>query len=349
MPVPGTRDAASSPGRFLPRRALRRRVSGSAVPVLPVLAAALTAGLVVTVAACVPTGSAPPHDGGAPAPSASSLTRPSVNVMTEVFEDTFDRPDGGEIALGDAATGDGGTAEVKLLPKPGEAGTDAQPGAQADGQAEGGDGDGGLLAKLFDAGDLGDAEARQKPIANGLGPNWSTSRPTAWRVENGRLCGEGAHNRGVWLNKVLPVNARIEFDAIATTDQGDLKAEVWGDGHSYATSTSYTNATSYLTILGGWKNTIHALARLNEHGTDRKEIHVDKDSDDPRQRAIVKGQVYRFKIERTDGITVRFSVDGLEYLSFKDPAPLGGFGHDHLGFNEWEAKTCYDNVKVTPL
>ena len=29
--------------------------------------------------------------------------------------------------------------------------------------------------------------------------------------------------------------------------------------------------------------------------------------------------------------------------------PLAGAGHDHFGFNEWEVKTCYDNVKVTPL
>jgi hypothetical protein len=63
----------------------------------------------------------------------------------------------------------------------------------------------------------------------------------------------------------------------------------------------------------------------------------------------VKGQVYRFKVERTDGKTVRFSVDGVEYHSFIDAQPLAGAGHDHFGFNEWEVKTCYDNVKVTPL
>jgi hypothetical protein len=174
-------------------------------------------------------------------------------------------------------------------------------------------------------------------------------RTDAWRIENGQLCAENAHNHGVWLNKVLPVNARIEYDAIALTDNGDLKSEVWGDGKSYATSTSYTMATSYLAILGGWKNSFHVLARLNEHGADRKEIHVDKDSDDPRQRAVVRGQRYQFKIERTDGKAIRMSVNGVEYFSWTDPAPLAGQGHDHLGFNEWESKVCFDNVKVTPL
>jgi hypothetical protein len=130
---------------------------------------------------------------------------------------------------------------------------------------------------------------------------------------------------------------------------GDIKAEVWGDGRSAATSISYTNATSYLAILGGWKNTFHVLARVNEHGTDRKEIKVDKESDDPSQHPVTAGQVYHFKIERTDGKTVRWSVNGVDYLSFSDPAPLVGIGHDHFGFNDWEAKVCFDNVKVTPL
>ena len=142
---------------------------------------------------------------------------------------------------------------------------------------------------------------------------------------------------------------RHSYDAIALTDNGDLKSEVWGDGKSYATSTSYTMATSYLAILGGWKNSFHVLARLNEHGTDRKEIRVDKDSDDPRQRAVVRGQRYQFKIERTDGKTIRMSVNGAEYFSWTDSTPLAGLGHDHLGFNEWESKVCFDNVKVTPL
>jgi hypothetical protein len=182
-----------------------------------------------------------------------------------------------------------------------------------------------------------------------LGPNWYQSQTSVWHIEDGRLCGEGAHNHGVWLLRPIPINARIEFDAVSDSPQGDLKAEVWGDGQSSATSVSYTNATSYLTIYGGWKNTEHVLARLNEHGGDRKEIHVDKDSDDPRQRPVTGGQVYHFKIERTDGKTVRWFVDGVEMLSFADPAPLAGIGHDHFGFNDWEVKVCFDNVKVTPL
>jgi len=280
------------------------------------------------LAACVPTGSAPPFDAGVSATASATPFHPSSNVMTAVFEDNFDRPDSGPEVAADA----GG-----LLEKP-----DAAPPSHEAGAAEGGSSEGGLLAQ-----ELKDAAA---PVAaSSLGPNWTQIKTNAWRIENGKLCGTGSHNHGVWMNKVLPINARIEFDAMSTSDDGDLKAEVWGDGQSAATGVSYNNATSYLAILGGWKNPLHVLARLNEHGQDRKEIKVDKESDDPRQKPVVKFQVYRFKIERTDGKTVHFSVDGVEYHSFVDPQPLAGAGHDHFGFNEWEVKTCYDNVKVTPL
>jgi hypothetical protein len=295
------------------------------------------------LAACVPTGSAPPYDAGA-APALSSSFKPSTNIMTAPFEDDFERPDGGEAPSPLASASAAASASARGAAVHADArtfGLDAGDGtrdAMAVGDAM------TLLAVSADGG----SEASMLH-ANNLGPNWTQMRTNAWRIESGRLCGENAHNHGVWLNRTLPINARIEFDAYAYTDTGDLKAEVWGDGHSYATSTSYTMATSYLAILGGWKNTEHVLARLNEHGSDRKEIKVDKDADDPRQRAVVRGQLYQFKIERTDGKTIRVTVNGNEYFAWADTAPLTGYGHDHFGFNEWEAKVCFDNVKVTPL
>lgn len=308
-------------------------MSSRAILVASPVAASTVVGVLAAFAACVPTGSAPPFDAG-PAPAQTSSFKPSIGIMTVPFEDDFDRPDGGE-AL--ALPGDASSTSPTI-----DAAIDAsRVVALNDGGA-----DAFLLLSPFDAGSETGDRAR---FASNLGPDWMQMRTSAWRVEDGRLCGENARNHGVWLNRTLPVNARIEFDAIAMTEDGDLKAEVWGDGRSYATGTSYTNATSYLTVLGGWKNTLHVLARLNEHGNDRKVIAVDKDSDDPRQRAVVRGQVYQFKIERTDGKTIRWSVDGVEYFSWADPSPLAGQQHDHFGFNEWEAKVCFDNVKVTPL
>jgi len=194
------------------------------------------------------------------------------------------------------------------------------------------------------------ANAPEGSVAGGdLGPDWIVTMPGAWRLERGRLCGEHARNHGVWLKHVLPLDARIEFDAVTDSTDGDIKAEFWGDGRSFATALSYTNATSYLTIFGGWHNKFHVLARINEHGNDRKEITVDPNSDDPREKAVVAGQIYHFKVERTDGKTVRWSVDGNEMLSFADPSPLTGPGHDHFGFNDWEVKLCFDNVRIAPL
>jgi hypothetical protein len=181
------------------------------------------------------------------------------------------------------------------------------------------------------------------------GPDWIATGPSLWHVEGGRLCGEHAHNHGIWLKRVLPLNARIEFDAVSDSPDGDLKAEFWGDGRSFATALSYTNATSYLTIFGGWHNKFHVLARINEHGNDRKEITVDPHSDDPREKPVVPGQSYRFKVERADGKTLKWWVDGNEMLSFPDAAPLTGPGHDHFGFNDWDVKVCFDNVRIVPL
>lgn len=181
-----------------------------------------------------------------------------------------------------------------------------------------------------------------------LGADWSARSPV-WKIVRGRLCGRGGRNKGVWLNRRLPSNARIEFDAFAESSEGDIKAELWGDGASSATTTSYTNATSYLAILGGWKNTKHVLARLNEHGDDRLEIDIDPQSDDERMRPVAPSQPYHFKVERADGKTVEWSVNGTVFFTLSDRDPLTGPGHEHLAFNDWDAPVCFDNVRVMPL
>lgn len=285
----------------------------------------------LTAYACVPSGSAPPYDAGPP----PKIVHDSPGALTSVFEEDFEN-----IVPGPTPTPTP-TLAPSLLP---EAGV----------RTDGGDAALTLHAALsLDAGAPTTEVDASVAVVNPLGPDWqvATGAPTVWHIENGMLCGKGALNRGVWLKKILPVNARIEFDAVSDSADGDLKAEVWGDGKSGATATSYTNATSYIAVLGGWKNTLHVLARKNEHGKDRKQITVDKESDDPREHPVSVGQVNHFKIERSDGKTVRFAVNGIELMSFTDPEPLAGVGHDHLGFNNyWDTiKSCYDNVKITPL
>lgn len=203
-----------------------------------------------------------------------------------------------------------------------------------------------------------------------LGPAWLALSP-AWRIEQGRLCAKGARNRGVWLRRTLPRDARIEVTAIAGSEAGDLKLELWGDGRSGATGTTYDDATSYVAIFGGWRNARHVLARLDEHGEDRGELTVDRAGGDPRRSPVVPGQPYRFRFERRDGRTLRWELlsppaprppegngaadriaeDGAGILMFElsDEDPLEGVGHDHLGFNDWEAPVCFDDLRIVPL
>jgi hypothetical protein len=170
-----------------------------------------------------------------------------------------------------------------------------------------------------------------------------------YRIERGRLCVQGARNHPLWLRHALPTNARVQVEAEAGNDDGDIKLELWGDGRAAATHASYTDATSYLAIFGGWKNHYHVLARLDEHAPDRPEVVIEPGSDDPRQQPVLAGHRYRLKLERTDGRTVRFWVDDVEMLSFADPQPLQGPGHEHFAFNDWETPVCFDHLVVEPL
>jgi len=180
------------------------------------------------------------------------------------------------------------------------------------------------------------------------GPDWNITGP-GWAIKEGRLCVSDAHNHPAWLRRRLPPNARIEFEATSSSADGDLKVEAWGDGLSAATGNSYSNATSYLVIFGGWKNSLHVLARLDEHGADRKVLRVEPGETDPRAQPVLADRAYRFKIERTDGKTVRYFVDDIEILSFKDNSPLIGEGHEHFAFNDWAVPACFDNLTITPL
>lgn len=180
-----------------------------------------------------------------------------------------------------------------------------------------------------------------------LGPDWLALSPV-WRIEGGRLCGRGARNRGVWLKRTLPTVARIEVTAIAASDDGDLKLELWGDGRSGAKGATYDHATGYVAILGGWRNQRHVLARLDEHGDDRLELVVDPSGDDRRRRAVIAHRPVRFVFERTDEKTLRWEVDGVIVHEMVDEEPLRGPGHDHLGFNDWEAPVCFDDLRIEP-
>jgi hypothetical protein len=183
---------------------------------------------------------------------------------------------------------------------------------------------------------------------NRIGRNYRATS-SGWTVKNGRLCGIEARNHPIWLRRRLPERVRIEFDALSGSQDGDIKAEVFGDGRSYARGTSYDDATGYLLIYGGWKNSRHVLARLDEHGADRLTLFTAPGDTSARVAPVVPGRSYHFEIERLDDRTLKWSVDGEEIHSLRDEQPLRGHGHEYFAFNCWRARVCFDNLKVVPL
>jgi hypothetical protein len=181
-----------------------------------------------------------------------------------------------------------------------------------------------------------------------VGPDW-TQTSDKWHLKDGRLCTRGTRNHPIWLNRSLPTNARIEFTAESLSAEGDIKVEAWGNGRAFAHGTTYDDATSYVFIFGGWKNSLHVLARLNEHGSDRLELKLDETTNNPRNLRVKPNVRYRFIIERNDGHTVHWSVDNHPLLSLDDEEPLTGSTHEHFAFNGWEAEVCFDSLRITPL
>jgi len=152
----------------------------------------------------------------------------------------------------------------------------------------------------------------------------------AWRIADGWLHAPGAKNNPLWLGARLPRDVVVEFDA-RTDGNGDIKCELFGNGRDHA--------SGYVLIFGGWSNTVSVIARLDEHGKDRKER---------RDRPVEKGRTYRFKLERR-GARLDWSIDGEPFMSYEDPAPLEGAGHDRFAFSSWANDVFFDRLAIRPL
>jgi hypothetical protein len=154
----------------------------------------------------------------------------------------------------------------------------------------------------------------------------------------GELRVQGAHNHPLWLAQKLPENARIDFSARSLSPAVDIKVEIFGDGASYAKRASYT-ATSYMIVLGGWNNSRSIIARMDEHGDDRK----------ARGKPLGEvGRKYAFSVVRK-GSLLEWHLDGEKFLEFDDPEPLRGAGHEHFAFNNWESEVFFDDLVIREL
>jgi|GEM_PF-3133474 len=114
---------------------------------------------------------------------------------------------------------------------------------------------------------------------------------------------------------------------------GQLHHREFGDGR--------THQSGYIAIAGGWKNTVSCLARRDEHAEERKQdARCGRD-----RRCIEPGTDYRWTFIRTDG-RVRWYVDGALFLVYDDAQPIDG---RFFAFNNWEAKTSFDNLRIYDL
>lgn len=170
-----------------------------------------------------------------------------------------------------------------------------------------------------------------------VGPDWLDTGG-GYAIVNGELRAGGAHNKPLWLKRKLPRDARVEFKARSMSPAVDIKVEVFGDGASKAIKASYT-ATSYVVILGGWNNSRSIIARMNEHGDDRKA------RTEPRAEP---GRSYAFSISRKGG-RFEWLLDGRPFLELDDEAPLEGPGHDSFAINDWESEVYFDDLVVYEL
>ena len=153
----------------------------------------------------------------------------------------------------------------------------------------------------------------------------------SWRVVGGKLSTLGDHNLPLWLDAPLSKNVRIEFTATSTSAAVDAKVEVFGDG--------IRHESGYIVILGGWNNTLTGIARLDEHEKARV----------VRRSRWESGRAYRWRVERSDGKTVAFYVDGELQARYEDRAPLWGPRNNRFAFSGWESEVTFDNLTITPL
>ncbi len=187
----------------------------------------------------------------------------------------------------------------------------------------------------FDRGDLGD--------------DWRSTSYGAYFMKAGRLCISKPRNHPLWLKRKLPANVRVEFEAMPNTNNADVKVELFGDGCAFDVDGRDYTATSYVAVLGAHNNSEHWLARMFEHGPEAKKTPLVAGGPSIANSKLILNTVYHVELARTDGKTVTLKVDGVSVHEMADPQPLMGAGHDHFGFNGWDAPSCFDKLTITPL
>jgi len=172
-----------------------------------------------------------------------------------------------------------------------------------------------------------------------LGPDWLDTGG-GYRVTGGKLRARGAYNHPAWLKKRLPRDVAIDVDVQSNSPAGDIKVELFGDGHSFDPDRGGYVSTGYVLIFGGWHNSLSVICRNNEHDEGRKVTRTSP--------SVKPGQTYHFAITRQQG-AIDWKIDGAPFLAWTDPDPLDGADHGFFAVNDWEAEVIFDNLSVRPL
>jgi hypothetical protein len=171
-----------------------------------------------------------------------------------------------------------------------------------------------------------------------LGTNWLDTSAQG-RIEAGRLHVSRGYNHPLWLKQPLPADVVVELDVMSMSPSGDIKIELFGDGKSFDPDRGAYNPTGYVFIFGGWNNQLSIIGRLGEH-----EEGVMVKRTEPK---VVPGQIYHWTISRKGG-QIDWAIDGEPFLSYSDPAPLQGEGHQFLAITNWQVDVFFDNLLLRP-
>jgi len=180
-----------------------------------------------------------------------------------------------------------------------------------------------------------------------VGPVWLNTGAD-YRIAGGKLNVAGAYNHPLWLRRKLPRDVVIDVDVMSKSEVGDIKVELCGDGESFDPDRNRYDPTGYMFVFGGWGNALSIISKLGEHDD---AVKVERDSPPgvgaTPGKAMEIGRTYHWTITKK-GNTLDWRVDGQPFLSWTDPQPLGGAGHEYFGINNWESDVYFDNLRIRP-
>jgi len=171
-----------------------------------------------------------------------------------------------------------------------------------------------------------------------VGPAWRDTGGK-YRIVNGELSSKGAHHHPIWLQRQLPTDISLEFDVRTTSKDGDIRVVLFGDGKSTNPDAEGCNSSGYELVFGGWKNQLSVICRAGQTAGG----HQSARSDWP----VVPERTYHFYITRKDGV-LSWYVDGHDMMSWSDPNPLSGPGHEAFAFDGGRTEVFFDNLVVGP-